>query len=103
MPAYKVEYIDRPVRQCASGEVVPLPGDAWLAVRFEPTNAHTEAGAPSMAQRDFRPTGLNIKQLKQICDFEAVVEWVAAVGYPGRFEVIELSAPTRLAVDVRVP
>jgi len=100
-PGYKVEYVDRPVRTCGSGEVVPLPGDAWLAIRFYPANAHTEAGAASMARRAFDFDGQNIKRLIQICDFEAVVEWVAAVGSPRAFKVSQLSGPSRVVVDIR--
>src|SRR5690606_13845325 len=36
MAGYHVEYIDKPVRQCGSGDVVELPGDGWLSIRFEP-------------------------------------------------------------------
>lgn len=99
-PKYHIEYIDRPVRQCGSGDVVPLPGDAWLSIRFEPANAHTEAGQPSVHERDIEVTGRNLRRVKLICDFEAVVEWVAAVGYPGRFKVLELKDPTRIVIDI---
>lgn len=99
-PEYHIEYIDRPVRQCGSGDVVPLPGDAWLSIRFEPANAHTEAGEPSVQVRDIEVTGRNLLRVKLICDFEAVVEWIAAVGSPGRFKVLELKDPARVVVDI---
>lgn len=99
-PKYHVEYIDRPVRQCGSGDVVPLPGDAWLSIRFEPANAHTEAGQPSIQERDIEVTGRNLARVKLICDFEAVVEWVAAVGSPGQFKVLELKDPARVVIDI---
>jgi hypothetical protein len=51
MPGYRVEYVDRPVRQCGSGEVVDLPGDAWLSIRLEPAQAHTEEGKPTVVER----------------------------------------------------
>src|SRR5688500_1095082 len=44
VPGYHIEYIDRPVRTCGSGETVPLRGDAWLEVRREPANAHSSPG-----------------------------------------------------------
>jgi len=100
LPGYKLEYIDRPVRQCGSGDVVELPGDAWLSVRFFPANAHTEEGHPSVAARDLTYTARNLKRLKLICDFEAVVEWVAAVAHPLRYTVLELKAPDRLVIDI---
>lgn len=104
LPGYKVEYIDRPVRQCGSGEVVALPGDAWLSMRFYPANAHTEEGRPSISaeQRRQDTSGRlsNLKRLELICDFEAVTEFVAAVGMPGRFRVLELVKPARIVVDI---
>lgn len=98
---YKVEYVDRPVRQCGSGDVVELPGDAWLLVRLEPAQAHTEEGRPTVADRDRRLEYENIKRLKLICDFEGIVEWVVAVASPNRYRTLELRNPARLVVDVR--
>lgn len=101
LPGWHIAYVDRPVRQCGSGDVVPLPGDAWLSIRLEPANAHTEAGRPTVAERDRTFEGGNLKRLKLICDFEAQVEWIAAVGYPGRYRVMTLRQPARLVVDIR--
>ena len=100
LPGYKVEYVDRPVTQCGSGDVVELPGDAWLSVRFFPANAHTEAGEPTVMERDQSFSGRNLKRLKLICDFEAVVQWIAAVASPLRYQVLELKAPNRLVIDI---
>ena len=30
LPAWQVEYVDRPVRDCGSGDAVPVAGEAWL-------------------------------------------------------------------------
>lgn len=99
-PKHKIEYIDRPVRACGSGDVVPFPGDAWLSIQFEPANAHTEEGKPSVENRDMTIANRNLRQLKLICDFEAVVEWIAAVDSPGKFKVMELKEPTRVVVNI---
>jgi hypothetical protein len=101
LPGYRVEYIDRPVRQCGSGNVVELPGDAWLSIRLEPAQAHTEAGAPTIAERSRTLDYPNIKALRLICDFEGQVEWVAAVASPEHYRTLELREPARLVVDVR--
>jgi hypothetical protein len=100
-PGYKVEYIDRPVRQCGSGDVVELPGDAWISVRFEPSQAHTEEGAPTIAERSRALNYQNIKALRMICDFEGQVEWVVAVASPNRYRTLELRGPERLVLDVK--
>jgi hypothetical protein len=100
VPGYHLEYVDRPVRQCGSGDPVPLPGDAWLEVRLEPAAAHTDAGEPTVGREV--PVALeNVRRVVLTCDFEAVVTWVLAVGSPNSFRVSVLADPPRLVVDVR--
>ena len=101
LPSYKIEYIDKPVRACGSGDVVPFQGDAWLSVRFTGANAHTEAGEPTIKDRTRSPNHTIIKDLKLICDFEAEVEWVLGVASPNKYRVLELKNPTRLVVDIK--
>ena len=101
LPSYKIEYIDKPVRACGSGNVVPFAGDAWLSVLFTGANAHTEAGEPTIKDRTRSPNHTVVKDLKLICDFEAEVEWVMGVSSPNRYRVLELKNPTRLVVDIK--
>lgn len=101
MPSYHIEYIDKPVRACGSGDVVPLKGDGWLEIRFTPANAHTEDGKPTVKDREQTPNLKIVKELKTTCDFEAEVEWVLGVSSPNKYRVLELKNPTRLAVDIK--
>jgi hypothetical protein len=101
VPGYHLEYVDRPVRQCGSGEPVPVAGDAWLEVRLRPAQAHTEAGEPTVAERDRRLDLTPLHQLTLTCDFEADVTWVLGLATPGRYRVAEASGPPRLVVDVQ--
>jgi hypothetical protein len=101
LPNYKLEYIDKPVRACGSGDVVPFAGDGWLSVRFSGANAHTDAGEATVKDRDRSPNLPIVKDLKLICDFEAEVEWVMGVSSPNKYRVLELKSPTRLVVDIR--
>lgn len=101
MPSYHVEYVDKPVRSCGSGEVVPLAGDGWLEVRFNPANAHGENGKPTVSDRERSPNLPVIKEMKITCDFEADVEWVLGVTSPNKYRVTELKNPTRLVVDIK--
>jgi len=101
LPGYHVEYIDKPVRACGSGEVVPLAGDGWLEVRMIPARAHTEEGAPTVTQRERRLDYPVLRELKATCDFEADVTWVLGVASPNRYRVLELANPSRLVIDVR--
>ena len=101
LPSYHIEYIDKPVRSCGSGEVVPFAGDGWLQVRFSGANAHTEAGEPTVKDRTRSPNLPIVKDLKLTCDFEAEVEWVLGVSSPNKYRVLELKSPTRLVIDVK--
>ena len=101
VPGYHLEYVDRPVRQCGSGEPVPVAGDAWLAVRLRPSNAHTGGGAPTVAERDRRLDLAPLRQLLLTCDFEADVTWVLGLDTPARYRIVELAGPPRLVVDVQ--
>lgn len=100
LPGYEIEYIDRPVRACGSGHVVPLAGDGWLEIRFHPARSHTDEGKPTIAERRQRPELPTVLELASTCDFEGYVTWVLGVGSPNRYRVLELSSPPRLAVDV---
>ncbi len=100
-PGYHLEYVDRPVRQCGSGEPTPIAGDAWLEVRLEPASAHTTSGDPTIAHRE-QMVGLPVVlELEQTCDFEAQVVWVLGVKKPNKYRVSTLDEPLRLVVDVK--
>lgn len=101
MPGYELEYVDKPVRQCGSGNVVKMAGDGWLRVKFNPANAHTDAGKPTVLKREIYPKYPNIIDIKSICDFEAEVTWAIGVKSPKQYRVLELLNPTRVVVDVK--
>lgn len=101
LPGYHIEYIDKPVRSCGSGEVVPLAGDGWLEVRMMPSAAHTEMGEPTVSNRSLKVDLPIVKELRSTCDFEADVTWVAGVSSPNRYRVLELSDPSRLVIDIK--
>jgi hypothetical protein len=100
LPSYHIEYVERPIHQCGSGNVVELGGDGWLAIRLEPAMAHTEEGRPTIEQRTGTPGLPVIVEHRLICDFEGQVEWVLGVSSPNPYRVMELSGPPRLVVDV---
>ena len=103
LPGFRLSYVDKPQHQCGSGEEVWLAGDAWLSIRLEPAHAHTEAGAPTVAERARRPQLPNLLELRMTCDFEAQVEWVAGVASPAGYRIQRLQKPARLVVDLRQP
>lgn len=102
LPGYHVEYVDRPIRSCGSGDTIPMEGDGWLRVRVEPVQAHTEMGDETISGPDrHRKLELGVlRELVMTCDFEGQVEWVLGVSSPNKYRVLELSSPPRLVVDV---
>lgn len=101
LPGYHVEYIDEPVRQCGSGAPVSMAGEGWLEVRFSSAQAHTDAGQPTVEDRERAPSLPVLKELTLTCDFEGQVTWVLGLAAPNRYRVLRLNSPPRLAVDVR--
>lgn len=101
LPGHRLEYVDRPVRRCGSGEPVPLPGDGWLEVRLLDARAHTEEGEATVARGGPTPDLGLVRELALTCDFEGRVTLVLAVASPNRYRVLELREPARLVVDVR--
>lgn len=103
LPSYHVEYVDRPIRRCGSGQVVEVAGDGWLRLRLDPAAAHDEQGRATVAERD-RQRKLRLGVLRELvltCDYEGYVVWVLGVASPNRYRVLELAHPPRLVVDVR--
>ena len=84
LPAWHIEYIDKPVRSCGSGEEKMIAGDAWLALRFTGAEAHDQSGKPTLPAREWVVGQPIIRQLALTCDFEADVTLVAGVSTPAR-------------------
>lgn len=100
VPGYRIEYAELPVRQCGSGQVVPLRGTSWLRLRLEPSQAHDDRGRPTVQDRS-RVTDLPVlRELRLICDYEGQVEWVMGTSEVRPYRIVELTAPARIVVDV---
>jgi len=100
LPAWRVEYVDRPVHDCGSGQPVRVAGDAWLQVRFSGASAHTPEGVSTSGPRR-REVGLRVlRELVRTCDFEAEVTWVAGLARPNPYTARVLAGPSRLVIDI---
>ncbi|HYO95187.1 MAG TPA: hypothetical protein VER33_11780 [Polyangiaceae bacterium] len=100
LPGFHLEYIDRPVRRCGSGDTATIAGDGWLQVSLEPAEAHDDQGHATVHDRSQKPALPNVQQLELTCDFEGQVVWVLGVQSPNPYRVLTLTQPTRLVVDV---
>jgi hypothetical protein len=108
-PEYRVEYVDRPIRESGSGNVVPVAGDAWLEIWMQPASGVDLSAGETFREVYTGPRRIRTPQLDVVeevvrsGDFEAVTSWVAGVRTPQPFTVRALSGPPRLVVDVRAP
>ena len=100
VPGYHVEYVDKPVIKCGSGDPTELAGQGWLQVRVQPAQAH-QGAQPTVAERERKPGLPIVQELELTCDFEGEVTWVLGVKSPNKYRVMELKEPTRLVVDVQ--
>ena len=100
-PGYRIEYIDRPLIECGSGNQIFPVGDAWLELRLEPAAAHTEEGRPTLAEREVAVDGPLLLRIYRTCNFEGIVTHVLALASPNPYRVVTLADPRRIVVDVR--
>lgn len=98
-PSGIVGYKDE-VAQCGSGQPVDPDGSHTLAVHFDFTNAHTEAGELSIPSTTVSGPGNSILEAVSTCDFEAVVEWAVGIDGEQPFTVTLLDSPNRVVIDV---
>ncbi len=108
LPGYRVEYVDPPLREDGSGNVVNLEGAAFLVVRMEPASGF-DLSVPegkliyTGPRRIAGDSTTVIRELVRTGDFEAVLTW--AVGLEARvpFRVLTLDDPARIVVDFAAP
>lgn len=100
VPGYHLEYLAEPIVDCGAGDIKPVEGKARLEARFYPANAHTEAGQPTVPERELKPALPVVREIERTCDFEAVVTWVIGTAELKPYSVLELADPPRLVIDV---
>src|SRR5262245_59184103 len=98
-PSHRIGYVAQLVED-ASGKPVHLAGRAAINVVFQGANAHDEQGHPTVSPRRFKPGLPSLKEVAQIGDFEAVVTYGLGVDHRVPFKVLELSNPSRIAIDI---
>ncbi|HEX2042087.1 MAG TPA: hypothetical protein VHF24_05550 [Acidimicrobiales bacterium] len=106
LPGYKVEYVERPVREDGSGKEVAVAGAAMLEVRMSPASGAevsaagvrmTYTGPDRLRPRD----GTVVTEVVRVGDFEGQLTWVVGTSTRAPFKVTALGAPARLVIDVR--
>jgi hypothetical protein len=98
-PDHRVRYVSR-LTEDGSGAPVQLAGGATIEVVFQSANAHDDNGKPTVSPRRFSPGLAVLKEVAQIGDFEGVVSYGLGVDHRVPFKVVQLSNPSRVAVDL---
>jgi hypothetical protein len=104
-PGYSIEYKPAAAAQTedASGNHIPIAGQAFLVVRFEPAaTADTSGGTLDRTYtgpRTIVPAGMHwVRQVSKTGDFEAVLTWAIGLSEKRAFKVT--SEPARLTVEL---
>jgi hypothetical protein len=99
MPGYQVRYV--PQVNGPGGRRLPLRGEAFLEVAFEPAQARDPDGTATFSPTTVTPGSPALRQVRFAGDFEGRLSFGLGVAGRGGFRVSELHNPTRVAVDVR--
>ncbi|MBF6599594.1 MAG: hypothetical protein IVW36_03680 [Dehalococcoidia bacterium] len=98
LPAYDVKAMASG-STCAKGDVITPQGAGHLImVRFGSTNAHDDAGMPT-APRSLTPALPSLWEVRQTCDFEAVVSY-ALIAAARPVSVTTTASPPSLVVEI---
>jgi hypothetical protein len=108
LPGYRVEYVDAPLREDGSGNLVKVEGNAFVLVRLEPASGFdlgTDEGV-MVYKGPRRISGSDagtseIREAVRTGDFEAVLSWAVGLEDHVDFRVLPLEKPARLVVDLR--
>ncbi len=110
LPAYRIDYIARPVTEDGSGDEVTVAGEAVLQVRLEgASGARIEGDKVVLTYKGAKRvpatgTGGVVTEAVDTGDFEGVVTWAVGVRtYAPRITVTTLTGPPRLVIDVPAP
>ena len=108
LPGYRVEYVDPPLHEDGSGNVVDLEGNAFLVVRMEPASGF-DLSVPEgelIYTGPRRIAGEDTTVLREVVrtgDFEAVLTWAIGLDERVPFRVLTLDDPARIVVDFAAP
>lgn len=108
LPGYLVEYVEPPLREDGSGNVVNLEGDAFVVVRMERASGFDlsvpEGALVYTGPRRIAGDGTSVvREIVRTGDFEAVLTWAVGLDERVPFRVLTLENPARIVVDFEAP
>jgi hypothetical protein len=100
VPGYRIEYVDRPARDCESGQRRRVDGSSRLELQFFPAQAHAEGGQTVFRARELKPALSVVRGLERTCDRNGVLTWVVGTNAVHRYRAYERTAPPRLVLQI---
>jgi hypothetical protein len=108
LPGYRVEYVEPPLHEDGSGNVIQVDGTAFVVVRMEPASGF-DLSVPEGELVYTGPRRLSgadggtsvVREVVRTGDFEAVLTWAVGLSDRVDFRVTRLESPARLVVDFR--
>ena len=108
VPAYRVQYMEPPLKEDGSGNPVDVAGNAFVVVRMEPASGFDlNTGEGTLVYKgpkriDGSAAGTSVVQeVVRTGDFEAVLSWAIGLEAKVDFRVTTAASPSRLIVDFR--
>lgn len=107
VPGFRVSYVEPPLREDGSGNLVEVEGDAIVLVRMEPASGFDFTGEGQVVYdgpRRIAGSGAGtsvVRELVRTGDFEAVLSWAVGLDQRVDFRVQRIDGPPRLVVDFR--
>ncbi len=108
LPGYRVEYVEPPLREDGSGNLVELEGEYFVVVRMEPASGFDlsvpEGELVYTGPRRIAGDGTTVvREIVRTGDFEAVLTWAVGLDLVRSFRVLTLENPARIVVDFAAP
>jgi hypothetical protein len=108
VPGFRVEYVQPPLKEDGSGNVVKVEGRAFVLVRMEPASGFDlsvdEGELVYKGPRRLAGSAAGTSMVREVVrtgDFEAVLSWVVGLDDRVDFRVSTALGPARLIVDFR--
>ncbi|TME53890.1 MAG: hypothetical protein E6I58_14285 [Chloroflexi bacterium] len=80
-----------------SGQSITLAGQDGILITIQGADGHTQYTGPT----DFKTNYSELKELRQVQDFEGTVQWALGLAHNGCYAYSFLSNPTRLVIYIK--
>jgi hypothetical protein len=80
-----------------SGQSITIAGQAGILITIKGADGHTQYSGPT----DFKTNYSELKEVRQVQDFEGTVQWALGLAHTGCYAYSFLTNPTRLVIYIQ--